>query len=920
MTKTSIKNLIACLKTLYSNCNKELGEYTIVFDNQELNDEIKEDETNKGLMFQVSDSVRFIMTCPMCDKKQTLTYSTLNKFLKNIKREISASYCINDECEYFAKGKRYGVFDVFLMFKQRGQTLLSKNYENIHDELHVQCDECGEKRHTTLNKFAHGRSCENPKCKLHFNKVNSDGNVIVKKDYTGEKNIRYDLMTKEIGCELLSQNPKDEHDECDYLCSEKHKFKSKMILVKNILKEKKKSKLCPICIKTDKYDKMIKDMQSFRVKDVSTSIDEYNKSTDIVIFECKGGHEHTTLSFGAIRSNARLNNGIFSCKYCTADEIKESKEIAIRDVIEQNGVEFVKFDGENVSFRCKCKNIITSDYRNIMRSRWSGLCKNCIHSNENVVSRMAHGNNGQKDNIMILPSGNKFIYQGYEDIIIQYLLFIGVKEENIERGKRFSYKTSEGKNSTYEPDLTIIENKKEINVIEVKSRHTYNLHHNKIHNLAPFVLNIYPEFTIYIIERNGRSIEKIIYKKIDNGINMTDKIMIDNPCVYEFFKTHRNERKNVNKEKKELEVDITECLHEFFDYEIQIPNNVMKIIRNNMKDDETYINKILSQIIDLTDDTPFPEKFVPEELAIADYSKLSNNVTKTDDNYIVSNTLGVTFLNYFTLDLILRAKNFGELNFHDRWESENFRYELWKNTLKERSGKVDMMTLIRKNSRSCPRIYNFPPNVARGIYNKFESKRVLDFCAGYGGRLVGFWQSNAKEYIGIDPNTEIEYHKIISWMKDNDSRDKIVSIISKPAEDVDFKKLGKFDTVFTSPPYFNLEIYSEDDNQSCNRYETYNLWKNKFLFCVLDKVIPQIEIGGYLAINIKNIFVKGKKYNILDDMASHLMKCKDLCFHSKIEMMQPKRSKSSQNEFIYVYTKIKKKIIEIVFEDSDEEE
>ena len=45
--------------------------------------------------------------------------------------------------------------------------------------------------------------------------------------------------------------------------------------------------------------------------------------------------------------------------------------------------------------------------------------------------------------------------------------------------------------------------------------------------------------------------------------------------------------------------------------------------------------------------------------------------------------------------------------------------------------------------------------------------------------------------------------------------------------DVNFDTLGKFDMIFTCPPYYNLEVYTEDKNQSCNRYPEYKFWLDK---------------------------------------------------------------------------------------------
>ena len=60
--------------------------------------------------------------------------------------------------------------------------------------------------------------------------------------------------------------------------------------------------------------------------------------------------------------------------------------------------------------------------------------------------------------------------------------------------------------------------------------------------------------------------------------------------------------------------------------------------------------------------------------------------------------------------------------------------------------------------------------------------------------------------------------------------EKRYEFIESPAEDVDFSEYeDTFDTVFTSPPYFNVERYSYDDTQSWVKYKDIKDWNEKFL-------------------------------------------------------------------------------------------
>lgn len=59
---------------------------------------------------------------------------------------------------------------------------------------------------------------------------------------------------------------------------------------------------------------------------------------------------------------------------------------------------------------------------------------------------------------------------------------------------------------------------------------------------------------------------------------------------------------------------------------------------------------------------------------------------------------------------------------------------------------------------------------------------------------------------------------------------------------------GYFDLCFTSPPYFNLEIYNEGEEQSIVKYPRFQDWLNNFLFTALKKSWSLLSHSGFLAI------------------------------------------------------------------------
>jgi DNA modification methylase len=66
---------------------------------------------------------------------------------------------------------------------------------------------------------------------------------------------------------------------------------------------------------------------------------------------------------------------------------------------------------------------------------------------------------------------------------------------------------------------------------------------------------------------------------------------------------------------------------------------------------------------------------------------------------------------------------------------------------------------------------------------------------------------------------------------------------------------NRFDLCFTSSPYFQAERYSEDTDQSWKRYASLDSWLHGFLFKALEKTYRALTRGGFLMINISDVWV-----------------------------------------------------------------
>jgi hypothetical protein len=160
------------------------------------------------------------------------------------------------------------------------------------------------------------------------------------------------------------------------------------------------------------------------------------------------------------------------------------------------------------------------------------------------------------------------------------------------------------------------------------------------------------------------------------------------------------------------------------------------------------------------------------------------------------------------------------------------------------------------------------------LVNKDNLKevRVLDVCAGWGGRMIGAKSAELNHaykycrvhYTGIDPCAKT-YAALCAIRDELELTN--VTLINQPAE-VALQEMdpgAKYDIALTSPPYYNLEIYSDEPTQSISSsaLDGYQEWLNKFLKPVIQGII---RLGvKYSCWSVKN-FKTDKKYDLLDDV------------------------------------------------------
>lgn len=160
--------------------------------------------------------------------------------------------------------------------------------------------------------------------------------------------------------------------------------------------------------------------------------------------------------------------------------------------------------------------------------------------------------------------------------------------------------------------------------------------------------------------------------------------------------------------------------------------------------------------------------------------------------------------------------------------------------------------------------FNFRPGVAQAFYRWSaaklgrESIDVFDPCMGYGGRLVGAIASQCvSSYIGVDASAQsVAGNRRMAA----DLAPFRVECHHAAIEDFDASRIaGTRDVVFTSPPYFCKELYSDEPTQSCVRYTTWESWTKQFLWPLMRVCADVAKPGAVIGINVADFKLHNKK-------------------------------------------------------------
>lgn len=212
--------------------------------------------------------------------------------------------------------------------------------------------------------------------------------------------------------------------------------------------------------------------------------------------------------------------------------------------------------------------------------------------------------------------------------------------------------------------------------------------------------------------------------------------------------------------------------------------------------------------------------------------------------------MGLPTLDYFFLHHRIKAKTRSHLSFYDAMKDPAKKKHLTELVVRYKKKPLqdyDKQGLLKAQYQVFQLYYGtinqFRPIVAKWVYLHFKPKGILDFSAGWGGRALAA-MSLGIPYIGIDANARLApaYRQMIQILDPTAS----VELHFQPAETVDFSQFhGKYDLIFTSPPYFMIEEY-----EKMPAYKTKEGFLQKFFIPTVLAAWKYLPRRGHMALNM----------------------------------------------------------------------
>lgn len=252
---------------------------------------------------------------------------------------------------------------------------------------------------------------------------------------------------------------------------------------------------------------------------------------------------------------------------------------------------------------------------------------------------------------------------------------------------------------------------------------------------------------------------------------------------------------------------------------------------------------------------------------------------KYGQRYLVINSKSSDYEKYNCLSSLMtdvpraKSRKFNEPTLHETWNRNRAKIvsEVTKMTNFPTMNPFELINQYREATWRIGKrgeCTSHRPIVTAALCKLFRAKKMIDFCAGWGDRMIGALGSDA-EYLGVDPNSQTIkiFNEFITRLSLPN-----VNVLECCAEfSSQFLTESYYDLMFTSPPYFDEEAYSDEDTQSIKMYDSYEKWVHGFLHGMLKNAIYAVRNGGKIAVNIVDFNRGNRRYPLMKDTIDYMI-------------------------------------------------
>ena len=256
--------------------------------------------------------------------------------------------------------------------------------------------------------------------------------------------------------------------------------------------------------------------------------------------------------------------------------------------------------------------------------------------------------------------------------------------------------------------------------------------------------------------------------------------------------------------------------------------------------------------------------------------------------------VGNDIVDYFTFLQRLETKGKYDINYFEFLVNlDTFREKKFIQTMLKYYEDVKNKNKTKHEYKVLKEVYNIcisAINIMRPlncmeIYTRFNAKRVLNFCAGWGGSAVAAAALNLEAYYGIEVNNDLKepYDDMVTYLRTKSNTEFSIHICD--GVDFDYSSID-YDTIFASPPYYFIEKYANNIG-----YKSKKEMDEKFYNPIFSKSYNGLKKGGHFIINVCK--------EVYDNVLKNLLGEAHIIFPLKKSKRQ-----NNYTEMVYVWHKI----------------